>query len=102
MDCEFCVNCQQETAEKLVDPALGKHRESDKQCGYTLFAQNIWDFRETNCLPQEANIERFDNGEYIENTLQANKAVWQKTYRNRFDTHKVKCAQKEGQRGDRI
>lgn len=88
---KLCAICQQDTCEKLLDPSnvLGK-----RQCGYKLLAETLSDFSDLECLPEDLQLGRLDNGNGIEDTLKQNHAVWHKSCRNRFDKQKLQRAQK--------
>lgn len=93
-DWTLCVICQQDTTKKITNPAVDKYRGSGKECGYRLLAENLLDFHKVNCLPPEVAISRLDSGNGVANTLMENNAVWHKTCRNKFDSYKLKRAQK--------
>ena len=91
-DWSKCVICQKQNEEKLECPANSKIRDSG--AGYRSFVQNIQLFQEMNILPISLNLERLDQGDGIEETLMLKKASWHTSCRCKFNSTKLKRAEK--------
>ena len=92
MDWRYCIICQKPSIEHLQCTLSSKRRDSG--VGYRLFANNIKEFKTLGMLPMEINIDLFDEGTGIEETLANHKALWQKYCRDRFSNTKLSCAKK--------
>lgn len=91
-DWSKCVICQEHIEEKLECPANSSRRDSG--AGYKSFSQNVTLFHEMKTLPVPLNLGRLDEGSGIDETLMHNKASWHKSCRCKFNTTKLKRAEK--------
>ena len=79
--------------EHLQCPASSKRNDSG--VGYRSFANNIKEFNSLGMLPMDINIDLFDEGTGIEQTLVNHKALWHKYCRDRFSNTKLNRAKKK-------
>ena len=92
MDWRYCIICQKPTIEHLQCPASSKRNDSG--VGYRSFANNIKEFNSLGMLPTDINIDLFDEGKGIEQTLVNHKALWHKYCRDRLSNTKLNRAKK--------
>ncbi|KAL9972875.1 hypothetical protein ACROYT_G019259 [Oculina patagonica] len=92
MDWRYCIICQKPSIEHLQCPASSKRKDSG--VGYRSFANNIKEFNTLGLLPMDINIDLFDEGTGIEETLANHKALWHKYCRDRFSNTKLSRAKK--------
>ena len=65
--------------------------------GYPTLAENIERFSELNHLPIEIDVSRLDEGTGISDTLQQHQAMWHTSCKDKFNSTKLKRAEKRAQ-----
>jgi len=80
--------CQKKTDEHLTCPADSKHR--DTSAVYFTAERNFTDFSEYSALPRSMKLCHIDNGSGIQSTLHQNKACWHKSFRDKYNSTKLK------------
>ena len=91
-DWNLCVLCQEKTEEILQCPAESKR--PDVGAGYRTLAQNIIRFSELDNMPIYIALPRLDDGKGMENTFLTHKARWHKSCNAKFNSTKLKRAEK--------
>ncbi|CAC5423002.1 unnamed protein product [Mytilus coruscus] len=91
-DWNLCLICQNSTEEQLQCPADSKR--SNVGAGYISLSENLVRFNEIGCLPDSINLTILDDGSSIANTLVKNNAKFHKSCSLKFNSTKLKRAQK--------
>ena len=91
-DWSLCILCQSKTAEALQCP--GNYRRPDCGTGYSTVARNLERFEELGNIPLQLNLLRLEEGKGIEHCLKSHKASWHKSCSLKFNSTKVKRAEK--------
>ena len=91
-DWTLCILCQTETNEALQCPAESCCK--DVVIDYSTFSENLQKFPELQELPMDKNINRLNEGGGIVSTLEHNKAKWHKSCHIKFNSPKLKRAEK--------
>ena len=94
-----CAIYQQNKDESLRCPAESK-RQSDVGAGYKTLAANIAKCSDLDCVPVEIDLSRLDEGDGLENTFIKCKAQWHKSCYDKFNSTKLKRAEKRRALGD--
>ena len=94
-DWTSCILCQTKTSEPLQCP--GKSKRFDIGSGYSTLAKNLERFSELGSIPLQLNISRLDEGKGIEYCLRDNVASWHKSCYLKFNTTKLRRAEKKRQ-----
>ena len=88
----LCIICQAETSENLNCPALSNRKDVGSR--YKSIAAHLRRFGELGLLPRTLQLDRLDDGDGIEETLTKHKASWHPSCRARYNTTKLKRAEK--------
>ena len=94
---KLCVICQEEKAEPLTCPS--KSRRKDVGSGYRSLSENLKEFYDLGQLPIQ--LERLDEGQGIETTMVANKALYHHSCRLKYNNTKLKRAEKRALKRER-
>ena len=90
MDWNMCCVCQKNSRESLKCP-LNVNGRGDKLESYSTFIDNVSTFRAYNALPVALNF-----GEHSTiSDLVNNKALWHKSFHNKFSSNKVERLMKK-------
>jgi len=89
---QLCVLCQEDKSEALTCPSLSKR--ADKGSGYSSLATNLIKFGELGQLPPKLQLERLDEGNGIEFTLNANNAQYHQSCRLKYNNTKLQRVEK--------
>ncbi len=89
-----CCLCQKVTDELLQCSAKSKRHDVGVRQGYSTLATNIMRFSELRELPMCIDVECLDDGSGIEATFTKNNAKWLKSCHTKFNTTKLKRAEK--------
>ena len=92
-DWDACIFCQaSDRSEPLQCPALSKR--TDAGAGYQSVASNITGFAELGELPGFIRLSALDEGQGTAATLAEHNAKWHKSCRDKFNSTKLKRAEK--------
>ena len=94
---KLCVICQEEKGEPLTCPS--KSRRKDVGSGYRSLAENLKEFYDLGQLPIQ--LERLDEGQGIEMTMVANKALYHHSCRLKYNNTMLRRAEKRALKRDR-
>lgn len=93
IDWSKCVLCQIITKEPLQCP--GESVRQDSGNGYVTLAKNLLGFNEIHEMPMDVDLTRLNDGDGIESTFRKHKARWHKSCNLKFNTTKLKRAEKK-------
>ena len=80
---DICVLCKEVTNDALQCPF--KSTKQPIGSGYASLAEDLLQFQTLQHMPMDFNLDELDDGNGIEYTLKANKAVWHKKWRLKFN-----------------
>ena len=88
-----CCLCQEDTTERLQDPTNNKG--SSPCSGYATLSRNVLQFKEIKSLPMKLKNSLFEDDTIsLEDLLSSNKAKWHNSCYMKFNTTKLKRAEK--------
>lgn len=93
-DWKKCILCQKVTTESLRCPAESIRNDVGVGLGYSTLSLNLVRFNELHEMPIPIDLNRLDDGNGLEPTLQEHKAKWHKSCYLKFNTTKLQRAEK--------
>jgi hypothetical protein len=80
-----CIICQVDKEDQLASCPANSFRTGTS--GYETFATNALEFETLGEIPLDVDLERLNDGEGIQQTLEKHKAWWHKSCYNRFGSY---------------